>query len=552
MSSFNRVVLSIVSALSLAFLVACGSSSSHVTPPPTGGFTYSNLSGTYVFSTLGVDSTSGETMTIVGAFTACGCSQETISGGTFDYLDLSASTPLATQQSIGSGSYTITADGRGQVTLVNSTVLGNIVLDFVLNSTGGGFVSEFNSFGTGSGTLELQSATTLGSAYAFSVSGENVASGPSAYAMVGAFTLNSSGNLTNTSYDQATENLSTGSIGGVENSSYSASSSLAVGTGTTPGQATFSDTSTGATYTFDVYAVSANDLKLFETDGIYSATGDAFPQSTSLPSGTLAFTMNGIDPSGYPLSTGGLLTFSGTTISSGIEDFNDGNIDVNVSGGAAGSNSSVAGSFNNAITDGRASLQLTNYFNGSVNVNGTPVTTTYTFAAYPTANGTLLLEIDGSGISAGNALTQTNTSLAASQGYAMDVSATNMSSSSGFFEEDDIAEFSSTSSGFSGNVDVNDEGTTYFKQGFNGTYTSLTTGRYSLSANSVSNFQGMNGAVYTVDGNVLLFLDGDDFRVGTGMLEVQDASASNAQAARHVSVFRGLLAARNAAKRKQK
>jgi hypothetical protein len=547
MSFCNRVAFPIVAAVSLAFLVACGSSSNKATPPPTGGFSNSNLSGTYVFSTEGSDPNSGETMTIVGAFTACGCSGGTISAGTFDYFDPSVG--MQTGNAITSGSYNVGVDGRGTVTLANGSSFGTVQLDFVLNSTSGGTVSEYNkSLGGGSGTLELQSSVTLGSNYAFSVSGENLANTevPYAYAMAGAFSLGSGGALINTSYDATLEDLENGAITTTANSSFSASSSLSVGTGVTPGQATFTDASSGTTFTFDVFAISSNDLKLFETDGVSSASGDAFPQATSLPSGTLAFTMNGLDATLNPLSLGGLLTFSGTSITSGIEDFND--------NGSANTDSSVGGSFNNPITDGRASLQLTAFYNGAA---GGQNSSLVTFAAYPTSNGTLLLEVDGAGVSAGNALVQTNTSLAASQGYGVNVSATNISgesTGSGLYEEDDIAEFTSTSSGFTGLVDVNDGGQTTNTSNpplFDGSYSSLSTGRYQFAANSNAAFNGISGVVYTVDGSTLLFLEGDTFQVGTGMLQVQNASGSDAQVSHHVAVFRQ-LATKHAMKRQQK
>jgi hypothetical protein len=357
--------------------------------------------------------------------------------------------------------------------------------------------------------------------------------------------------LSNTSYDLTEEDLSSGSVSNLANQSFSASSTLTVGTGTTPGQASFFDPTNSITYTFDVFAISANDLKLFETDGTFSAVGDAFPQATSLPSGTLAFTMNGVDSSITPLSMGGLLTFSGASITSGVEDYNDGAIDL-ADGTGLTQNTGVLGSFNNALSGGRASLQLTTFYNGANNIVN-PLST-YTFAAYPTSNGTLLLEIDGNGITAGNALVQTNTSLASAQGYGVDVSATNIVNGPGsFYEEDDIAEFTSTSTGFSGLVDVNDEGQTFFDKTFDGTYSSVTSGRYSFIANSSSGFNGVSGAVYTVDGSTLLFVEGDNFQVGTGMFQVQNASGSDAQAAaQHVPVFRGLLSAKHAAKRKQK
>jgi hypothetical protein len=541
MSLSNRVVLPIIAVFALALLVACGSSSNKVTPPPTGGFTYSNLSGTYVFSTQGTDST-GAPITIMGAFTACGCSGETISGGTFSFFDPAVGGGSA--QAISSGSYKITADGRGQVALPNGTALGSITLDFVLNSTAGGAVSEYDSQGTGSGMIEQQSSVTqaqIAGSYSYFLGGEN-STVTFATASAGAFTLSATGAVTTGVYDLTDYTFGPPpTVGDLPDVALSTSSSVTVGTGTAPGAATIIDVNDN-TYTFDVYAVSASDLKFIETDGNFVASGDAFPQSTSLPSGTLAFTMAGLDPSVLPLALGGLLPVSSGTISSGTEDYNDG-------GGSSGTNSSVGGTFS-ALSGGRATLQLTSFYNGSATGNGT-----YTFAAYPTTSGLLLLEIDGGGITSGMALVQSNTTFASGQGYGVLLSATNISGGPGAsYEEDDIAEFTSTASGFTGLVDVNDEGTTHFGETFDGSYSSATsgTGRYNFSANSSHGFNGFSGWVYTVDGSTLLFLESDSLQIGTGVFQVQSATGSASSAAAHTMMAFHRLAAKRAAKQEKK
>jgi hypothetical protein len=345
-------------------------------------------------------------------------------------------------------------------------------------------------------------------------------------------------------YDLAEYTFSNGESSDLPDVPLSTSSSVTVGSGTAPGSATIIDANDN-TYAFDVYAVSATDLKLIETDGNIVAVGDAFPQSASLPSGTLAFTMDGLDPSVFPLGLGGLLPVSGGAISGGLEDYNDGATDY--AGGSPGTASSVGGSFA-ALSGGRSTLQLTSFYNGSPTGNGT-----YTFAAYPTASGLLLVEIDGLGITSGMALVQTNTTFASGQGYGVDLSATNISGGSGaFYEEDDIAEFTSTSTGFTGLVDVNDEGTTSFDETFDGTYSSLSAGRYSFTANSSHDFGGFSGAVYTVDGSTLLFLEGDQTQIGTGIFQVQSATGSAASAAAHPMMVFHRLAAKHAAKQRKR
>ncbi len=155
MSLRNRFVLMSVLA-TLAVLMGC-SSTHKAAPPPTGGFSDTNLNGTYVFSTTGSD-LNGNFLTMVGTFTACGCTSGTISAGVVDMNDPAFSAPVA-QLAITGGSYHVGVDGRGTASLTAATPFGNSIgLDFVLSSSQGGLVTEFDGNGSGSGTLDLQSS----------------------------------------------------------------------------------------------------------------------------------------------------------------------------------------------------------------------------------------------------------------------------------------------------------------------------------------------------------------------------------------------------------
>jgi hypothetical protein len=145
---------------------------------------------------------------------------------------------------------------------------------------------------------------------------------------------------------------------------------------------------------------------------------------------------------------------------------------------------------------------------------------TYSFSAYPSTGGLLLLEIDNNGVTAGDALVQSSTTFAASQGYGLDLSASNLGNGAGSFEEDDIAEFTAASSSFTGLIDINDEGTTSPDQNFSGNYTSQSTGRFSFTSND------FNGIFYTVDGSTVLVLETDNSQVGTGGLVLQTTPSS--------------------------
>jgi len=266
-------------------------------------------------------------------------------------------------------------------------------------------------------------------------------------------------------------------------------------------------------------------LKLVETDGLDFTSGEVFTQQTSLPSGTLAFTMAGVDVSAgiAPLSVGGLMPVLSGAISGSTEDYND--------AGIASSTTSVSGGFT-ALSGGRSLLTVSGFENGATN----QVLGTYTFAAYPSTGGTLLLEIDDAGITSGVAMVQSTTSFAASTGYAVNLSAVNT------VEEDDIAEFTATSSGLSGLIDLNDQGATKFDQTLSGSYQSLSTGRYSLTSNY------FNGNFYTVDGSTVLFLETDGAQVGTGVFLTQTTPTSSAASLAHFVVVRPRLSAGRAAK----
>ncbi len=515
MSVRNSIAL-FLALLALTFLVACsGSSSPAPVAPPSGGFSASNLNGTYVFSSTGADS-SGNFITMVGSLSANGSGS--ISGGTVDIWGLDAE---ASAQPITSGSYKITADGRGQilfntnVTTINSSgspVTTGIpfTLDFVLTSNSHGFVTEFDSNGTGSGTIDLQSTVSqaqLAGSYAFGLSGVGNSSTPTPIATAGALTLDSTGAVTAGEEDINNDGLYSGAPSAIATTS-------TVTLGTAP--ATASLVITGVdTYTFHVYPIDNTHLKLIEADGLLLTSGDAYTQGTSISTGQLVFTTAGVDTSGAPIDTGGWLTNSSGTISAGVEDFND--------GGNVNTANTVTGSIS-PVTNGRSEFSLSGFVNGAAS----DVPGTYTFAAYPFTfnggSGIQLLEIDDAGITSGVAYPQSATTLAASQGYGLNLSGDNSAG-----EEDDIAEFTTTASGFSGLVDLNDE---------TGSGTSLSFDK-ALTGNLIApDSNGRGGAstnyfsfnFYVINSTTLVLLETDSSQVGQGVFEQQTGSGATAAA----------------------
>jgi hypothetical protein len=512
----------------LAVLMGCSSTHS-ATPPPTGGFSDTDLNGTYVFSTSGAD-VDGDFLTMLGTFSACGCTSGTISTGGVVMNDPAFGlTAPASPLTITGGSYKVGVDGRGTVSLTTNpaTPFGtpSIVLDFVLSSTQGGLVTEFDNNGSGSGTLDLQSSVTqsdLTGTYVFNlagISGVSLSGAGVPLATVGSVTLTGS------------------TAAGIQdinnNEAYSSQAisggSIIVGS---PGTASIGGLN------FAVYPIDSTHLKFIETDPAPILVGDVFSQtSTNFPSGELAFTMAGLDYSATtpgPLAVGGMMNAAGTTISNGVEDVNDAGF-PNIT-----STSTAPLAFTGGVTQptpsvGRFFVTLNSFANGAGGTIGN-----YTFAAYPSTGGTQLLEADNAGITGGVAYPQNSTSFASGQGYGLNLTGSNGA------EVDDIAEFTNTNNNLAGLIDVNNDGQPN-TQNFSGAYSADTTnlGRGLITTTT----GGVNLVSYTVDSTNSIFIEIDDYQVALGSIG-QQASESQGAIATRMAVLRPRALARGAWKKR--
>jgi hypothetical protein len=534
MSVRNGFVL-LLALSALTFLVACGGSSSGIaTPqaPPSGGFTNANLNGTYVFSVSGIDS-SGDPYALAGTLTANGSGgngKGGVTGGSFDLND--GANGIVVGASINSNSfYSISVDGRGQATLGNTVSgLGNLTFDFVLQDSTHGLITEFDTFGTGSGTIDLQaSGVTPTGSYAFSLSG---ASGSSTWATAGNFTL------TGSTISSGLDDLNEGGVLAYTGQSLTGSLVLASSNGPAT---TLTTAPVGGSTTFnglfDAFAIDSTHLKLIEMDSTATLSGDAFSQpSTDFPTGALAFTMQGETTSSAPFALGGIMTATGSAVS-GTEDYN---LSPNVSSSPVSFTA-----VESAGGTGRFTLGGFATFAGGSS-----------YAAYPSSGGLLLLEIDQAGVATGAAYSQSaSATIAASQGYGLSLSGIYLGNSSANIPEaevDDIAEFTTSSSGntISGVIDENSTASvldgfpTTFSAPFvnnsttSSTYTAPSGGRGQIGAavGTSSNDTTLNGGFlltyYTVDGTTFPFIETDGGQVSSGVFVQQDSSAS-ASAARH-------------------
>jgi hypothetical protein len=531
MSLRNRFVLMSVLA-ALAVLIGC-SSTNKAAPPPTGGFNNTNLSGTYVFSTAGADAINGTFLTMAGTFTACGCTGGTISSGVVDMNDPSFTAPVI-QLAITGGSYHVGVDGRGTASLTAATPFGSSIgLDFVLSSSQGGLVTEFDANGSGSGTLDLQSSVTQAQlaagtgTFVFNlagISGLSLSDAGVPEATVGSVVLTSSGSATGIQDINNNGTYSSQAIGAPSNITISTSNTASIGG-----------------LNFDVYPIDSTHLKFIETDVAPILVGDVFSQtSPTFPSGELAFTMAGMDFSATtpgPLAVGGMMNVNstGTAIANGVEDVNDAGLS-NIA------TSTAPLTFTGGVTQptpsvGRFFVTLNTFANGAGGTSGT-----YTFAAYPSSGGTQLMEADNAGITGGVAFPQNNTSFASGQGYGL-----NLTGSDGS-EVDDIAEFTNTNNALSGLIDVNNDQAIANSTGnFTGTYTPDTTnlGRGLITTTA----GGVNLVSYTLDGTNSIFIEYDDYQVAVGSIG-QQAAASQGAIATRMAVLRPRTVARGAWKKK--
>jgi hypothetical protein len=551
MLSCNRLFLPGVLA-SLIILAACGGSKNPpVTPPPSGGFSNNNLSGSYVFSTTGtVSDAASDFISIMGVFTSDG--KGNITGGTLDQ-NSTIQGGLVLGAKITSGTYNVGADGRptgsstvptGLITLQTDTA-GIFQFNYVLTSSGHGLVTEFETFGTGSGTLDLQSTVTQadldGQSYTFNLTGTSgfdkticfvtpgngfTASVP--FATVGAFTLDSSGNISAGLEDFNNNCVSSGSTnvpvtgGGLTLGQQGfATASITTNTGTGP-----------ITYNFDVFPIDATHLKFIETDALPILVGDAFTQASSIPTGNNVFTVAGFDNSlsvFAPFTAAGILHTDGnvTILPDSVQDFNE----VDNTNTGISSEVNFSGTYT-ALSGGRAELTLSGFINGSHGSGCGPCN----YAIYPSSGGLQILEIDDLGSTNGIAYPQSATTLSSGEGFGMNLSGVAYGVSSAN-AEDDIAEFTNNNANFAGIIDSNDQGTTSFRNSFAASYSADTTvpGRGTVTA--VTN--AVNLTTYVVDSSTAVTVSTDPTFVGLGAIVQQNSSGAKSNVvANHLAVMR--------------
>jgi len=499
---------------------ACGSGGTSIgPPPPNNGFSNSNLQGQFAFSMSGSDASSGvtEPFSRVGSFTADG--NGNITGGVED-VNLNFAGGGSPRLVFTGGSYTINSDGRGSLSLVNSS--GTTTFSISLTSPTAGYIVDLPTDGlsTASGSFTKQNSASFTVAgitgpYAFDLSGEDGTGNPESF--MGQIVSSGNGNFTSGLLDDNDAGQVNGGNGG---------GAAISGTYGIDG-ANSGDLSTFGRGVFTIagvvsgvfYVIGPNQVKLMETSTGGTLSGDAFlqtnvPTTTAGFNGGFVYVMGGAGVGG-PLTRGGKFATTGSnlTLSSVLVDNNNAGSEVNL-------NTATTGSYTiDSNGTGRGTLTYT--------ISGQKNPFTYVFYLMSPTQGVVQdqsigIVADGSLLAQGSG-SISNSSLAGT--YAMNWSGVT-SVNGGFTGEEDLIGATTLGSGsLTGTIDLNE-----FSSGFQYTGVQLTgtlaingdgTGHNALTVNLVTPNKPNNGITafaYVANNNNILIMTTQSVRVAAGVL----------------------------------
>ena len=297
------------------FAVACGGSgggNNGGPPPPPPKFTNASLSGQYAFSMSGTELCVGQGSFFarVGTFTADG--HGNITNG---LEDVNVCTGTDILQFTG-GKYSVDADGRGSLSLTNSSGTTNYSISLV--SSAQGTVAETDATMTASGTFQRQNPATFSNngivgGYVFDFKGIEVSgTAPNLtvdpISIIGRYDNDGGGGIVNGLYDS---NIA-GALSGKQN--FPAGAFYQMDTNG-DGAAFGRGTANIAGRNFAFYVVDATRIKFIGTDFPSALVGEAFAQDTTAFNdssfhGNYVFLIDGLN-SGSPIATSGRFTADG-------------------------------------------------------------------------------------------------------------------------------------------------------------------------------------------------------------------------------------------------
>ncbi len=320
-------------SLAALWASACSGGSGTVTPPPpTGPFSNQSLSGQYAFSMTGSEIassglTTSNTFTRVGSFTADGKGNITV--GVEDVNLVTG----ATRFDFTSGSYSVNGDGRGTLSLVNSS--GTLTFSITLASSSNGYIIAMPTDGlsTASGSFSKQDPSTfllsgISGNYAFDLSGVDPTG--AAESFVGQFFSNSAGAFT-TGFADDNDGAVIVNGGNQPITGTYAADGLHQGDLGSFGRGVFNLAGIQGVF----YIVGHNEVKFMETTSGGFLAGDGFAQSnipttTAGINGGFVYVMGG-SGAGGPLTRGGRFTATGGALSNILVDNNNAGTVLNLS-----------------------------------------------------------------------------------------------------------------------------------------------------------------------------------------------------------------------------
>ncbi len=460
-----------------------------------------------------------------------------ITSASFDLSDASGNGSTTVNVSSTSAStYSIGPDGRGQIKLVID--VGALNGPFGVNGSGAitlsvafvtpqhALLSEIDSFGNGTGTLDLQNLdwSGLGGAYLLRLSGFEVSRPTASYFVASAVTIPSG-----SSYSYVTDQSDNGVVTSVPFATVSSDFQNAAFYPN--GELGLSSINLGlpTKFNLDLWLVDATHFVVTDWRDSFAGTPPviiagyftAQPSSPSL-SGTYAFTEAGATTSAQPQVAGGILTCGST-----------GTLDVVPLAGTGLANQPI-----NATCAAPANGR------GLITISGAATAGISQFAAYPTSDqGVYLIELDGgaagtSGPSgAGVALQQTLSTPISDSAFSGQY-ASNFVANTALGSEIFAAQIVSDGvSGISGAADVNSFNATATPRAgssssgavLSGSFTTSADGRFPLTltvepatGQPTPEITTLHPACYIVDANTCLLLGLDATAPGTGMLLLQN------------------------------
>jgi hypothetical protein len=501
--------------------------------------TSNGSSGQYAMAFQGVDLVQGNPLDVAGSITTSGTpgsTSGTITGGEMD-INSFVTAGLATDIAVTGGTYQVgPIDGRTTMTVTvasNPTTIPSFTLQLTIGTNQHSLLVDFDTFATGSGTLDAQNPVAFGPLlngnFSFGFSGVDANYNPIVAA--GTFLASSlsipinSVNAPTNVQDLEDVSFSTPVVTNDQtlNGSYTAADASGRGT------ITLTSTTGMGTINLAYYITDQTHLKILEIDPsqTFVVTGDVYG-ATSLPtplSGGVALTFGGL-ANNASYAGGAVFTINTTTLKTG------GAMDINNFGaGSSQSNNPItSGTYSNSTGSG---IVPARYLLTLTNSKGSNMFAAYTFVSGG-QTGAEVIEIDtNNGVQGANGIAYQQGSLSTSpQGsYALNLTGIGFAKSSGSFEQDLGGQLVLTtgSTTIGGTLDFNNPAT-------NGSpFTGLPVNSTSMITAAASNGRGtmlvkttanglpatFNLVYYIVNGNTVLLFDSDSNRVANGTLTLQ-------------------------------